>query len=305
MTEYVRTKDLISFDVEIAEVIADDAWDDVEREDLSITCAATSLLGEGVLPWYPMTNTIPHQPMDRQIDPVTLGAMCTIIEGYVEEGFSVLTWNGCSFDFPVVIGNLAEDSEHRERMARICFENHVDLGFMMVCQLGYMAKLEAMAHVLGLVGKTPGMSGKYAPPLWADTSSGASAELIAEAEAMTGLRCGTREAQEFCIEYVTRDVEATKDLGRELEQWILAALSGPVIGEAPGLRWITNKGTLSKAKWTPQSFVLTDKSDVLFPTVQQCLRSIPEPKWPKGRRGKYYSWLSKYPTVRSKYLVVE
>lgn len=291
MSEYYRVKDLISFDIEIAQAIED--WDSVVHEDLRITCAATSLLNAGSLPWYPMTHVKSGESLDPEIDSLTLGAMCCVIERHALEGHAILTWNGCGFDFRVLIGSLPE-GDRRERMARICWENHVDLGFMMVCQLGYMMKLSALADTLESPGKTAGMSGKFAPPLWSPSNSGASEELIAEAEAATGLLCGSLEAQNLCIRYVIQDVEGTKQVGKALERWILDALAGPVIGNALGLHWITGKGTTSKKVWSPQSWVLTDKTEVLFPSVAQCVRTIPEPKWPRGRRDSYYKWLSKY-----------
>lgn len=80
-----------------------------------------------------------------------------------DEGYTLLTWNGLGFDFPVLAdesGLLAECQE----FAR----NHVDMMFYILCIRGHRLGLDTAAKGMGLPGKTEGMTGADAPKLWAD-----------------------------------------------------------------------------------------------------------------------------------------
>jgi hypothetical protein len=80
----------------------------------------------------------------------------------IEQGYTILTWNGASFDFDI----LAEESGSHEE-CRACVHDHVDMMFHLVCMLGFGVKLTKAAEGLGIPGKFDGMSGADAPRLWA------------------------------------------------------------------------------------------------------------------------------------------
>ena len=80
----------------------------------------------------------------------------------VEEGYTLLTWNGLGFDFNI----LAEESGARDECKQLAL-GHVDLMFHVFCDRGYPVALDKAAQALGVPGKPQGMSGLLAPRLWA------------------------------------------------------------------------------------------------------------------------------------------
>jgi hypothetical protein len=85
------------------------------------------------------------------------------LEQALSIGYTLVTWNGAAFDFPVV----ADESGLVERTARLA-AGHVDMIFHAVCTLGHYISLQKAAEGMGLPGKTEGMSGILAPKMWAE-----------------------------------------------------------------------------------------------------------------------------------------
>ena len=81
----------------------------------------------------------------------------------VESGFTIVTWNGLSFDFDI----LAEESGLVDQCKALAWQ-HVDMMFDFFCRRGFPVALDAAAKGLGLQGKTEGMSGSMAPRLWSE-----------------------------------------------------------------------------------------------------------------------------------------
>jgi len=131
----------------------------------------------------------------------------------VNDGYTVLTWNGLGFDFDI----LAEESGMLEECSRLAL-NHVDIMFHVFCQLGYPIALDRAAKAMGLAGKPEGMSGALAPRLWA---AGKHQEVL---------------------EYVAQDARTTLELAQTCEQcgylrWI--AHSGNIRTMALPTGWLT------------------------------------------------------------------
>jgi hypothetical protein len=81
----------------------------------------------------------------------------------VENGYTLVTWNGLGFDLDI----LSEES-HMLAECRRFAKSHVDLMFHVVCKLGYGVGLDAAAKGMNLAGKPEGMNGAKAPVLWAE-----------------------------------------------------------------------------------------------------------------------------------------
>ncbi len=108
---------------------------------------------------------------------------------FVEDGYTLLTWNGLAFDFNI----LVEESGLQADCGRLALA-HVDMMFHIVCSLGHYLGLDKVAQGMGLPGKPSGMSGSKAPALWA---SGHQAEVL---------------------DYVVGDCRTTATLARAAEQ---------------------------------------------------------------------------------------
>ncbi len=149
----------IAFDIETAKVLPESATDLMDHRPLGVACASAVLTGQDeAVTWFGWTAGEPAAQMSCS----EVRALLDDLAAWVDEGYTLVTWNGLSFDFNI----LAEESGLHEECARLALE-HVDMMFQVVCQLGYPVALGKAAEGLGLPGKSAGMSGYQAPLLWA------------------------------------------------------------------------------------------------------------------------------------------
>ena len=150
----------LAFDLEIAKEIPE-GGDWRANSPLGISCAATLASDTSELvTWHGETpNSDPSGRMSRE----EVGTMVKALMAMVDAGYTLVTWNGLAFDFPVLAEESGLDSECQGLAA-----NHVDMMFHLFCVKGYRLSLNAAAKGMGLAGKTPGMTGADAPKLWAE-----------------------------------------------------------------------------------------------------------------------------------------
>ena len=186
----------LAFDLEIAAIIPEGETDWKAYRPLGITCAAT----------FPSDEEQPYtwrsiDENDNMLPRMTNDDLISLVE-YLQfmaaRGYTILTWNGLSFDFDV----LAEESGMHAQCAELAM-NHVDMMYHVFCLRGHYLGLDKVAKGLGLPGKTEGMNGAKAPQMWAD---GKFAEVL---------------------EYVAQDVRTTMAVALEAEriggvQWVSA-----------------------------------------------------------------------------------
>lgn len=186
----------LAFDLEIAAIIPDGEPDWRQHRPLGITCAATFASDETEpFLFYSMTNGHYAPAMTHE----DLNDMIGYLRYMVRKGYTILTWNGLSFDFDV----LAEESGMRSECVEIAM-HHIDMMFHVFCLRGHYLGLDKAARGLGLPGKTEGMSGAKAPQLW---SQGEQAKVL---------------------QYVAQDVRTTLQVALESErlgmvQWTSAS----------------------------------------------------------------------------------
>ncbi len=151
----------LAFDLEIAAIIPDGEADWKAYRPLGITCAAT----------FPSDEEQPYtwrsiDENDNTLPRMTNDDLCSLVE-YLQfmaaRGYTILTWNGLSFDFDV----LAEESVLHAECAELAMR-HVDMMYHVFCIRGHYLGLDKVAKGLGLPGKTAGMDGAKAPQMWAD-----------------------------------------------------------------------------------------------------------------------------------------
>ena len=149
----------LAFDIETAKDVPGDFSEWRKHRPLGIICAATCASDAEPKLWHSKTEGDKPAPQMTRADVQQLVSYLSIM---TTQGYTILTWNGASFDFDV----LAEESAAKDD-CRVCALDHVDMMFHLVCWLGFGVKLEKAAHGLGLPGKAGGMSGSEAPKLWA------------------------------------------------------------------------------------------------------------------------------------------
>jgi hypothetical protein len=150
----------VAFDIETAKEVPGDDFVWRPHRPLGISCAATwaSDADQPVL-WHgkrPDGSPSPKMSRDEALELARYLAQMT------ESGYTVLTWNGLSFDFDI----LAEESGDFG-LCKKCALGHVDMMFHLLCLLGYPVGLGKAAQGMGVEGKPAGMSGEKAPRLWA------------------------------------------------------------------------------------------------------------------------------------------
>lgn len=148
----------LAFDLEIFKSIPDGETDWKQHRPLGISCAAT-LLSDEPQPrlWHAADKSRPMNTAE------VVALVQYLIERSTDlfDSYSIVTWNGLSFDFDV----LAEESGLHAECAGLAM-NHIDMMFHFFCLRGYPLGLDACAKGCGLPGKTEGMSGAKAPEMW-------------------------------------------------------------------------------------------------------------------------------------------
>lgn len=181
---------IASFDLEISKEIPQGIdWKTIAP--LGISCAA--LWVDEVIPTPEFYWAVP------QLDPDHAKNLVRRLQVLQNRGWTIVTWNGCGFDFPV----LAQESDMLNECADLAY-NHVDLMLLVTFQKGYHLGLNTASTGMGLVGKThevilstgqiiTEMSGALAPQMW---------------------QAGETDA---VMAYLAGDVEQTNKLAHEIE----------------------------------------------------------------------------------------
>lgn len=255
---------ILTFDLEIAKVLPPGCADWWAHAPLGVSCAAT-LSRDGdrddLRTWT--GAPVEHSPAGgvrgypAQMTSAEVCALVRYLATMRERGFTLVTWNGLGFDWQL----LARECGDRE-LAALCAElarAHVDVGFQMVCERGFMIGLDAAARGLGLEGKPEGMNGARAPGLWAQGW----------------------EAQERVLEYVRGDARTLADVHDGLLR-------------ARALWWTTRAGRTVARPWIPRL-----KDNRRFLTVEEALRvPEPDgnDRFTPWDRERFRAWLSRATT---------
>jgi hypothetical protein len=155
---------LASFDLEIAVQFPVDAPSWEPFAPFGITCAAVALEGD---PEPRIWKGVP------QMTPAEVSGMLDELQELVDSGYTLLTWNGCKFDFRVV----GEESDRWTDAARMAAD-HIDLMLMFTFKQGHFLGLHKALIGAGIQGKKKtvqlnsgemlhDMDGARAPHLWA------------------------------------------------------------------------------------------------------------------------------------------
>jgi hypothetical protein len=161
--EYIHMK-FAAFDLEIAKDFPENSnWQDFSP--LGITCAAVAF-SDGTEPVF--WKGIP------QLNQMECQKIVWKLHEFVNSGYTLVTWNGCGFDFSV----LGEESGLIKECGELALQ-HVDLMLIVTFTKGWFLSLQAALLGAGLQGKRKSvvlsngsthddMSGSKAPKLWKD-----------------------------------------------------------------------------------------------------------------------------------------
>jgi hypothetical protein len=180
---------LASFDIELATPLPENNRDKIN--DAEISCAAIALEGQDAISIY---------AGDPVLSAVQSNELVNDLRNLESEGYRIVTWNGCGFDFPI----LANHSEALEPCSRLALSHH-DLMLLITFQKGWYLALDKALGGAGLQGKLKevslsngtildNMDGAMAPELWLK---------------------GERKA---VIEYLKQDVRQQLELGKWVEK---------------------------------------------------------------------------------------
>ena len=177
----------LAFDIETAKDVPGEDFNWKPHRPLGISCAAT-LVGDAALPklWHGRGGDGVHAPrMSRD----EAGELVRYLKEMAASGFTVVTWNGLSFDFDI----LAEESGLVAECKQLALQQ-VDMMFHVFCIKGFPVGLDNAAQGCGVKGKPAGMSGIKAPQLW------------------------QRGEFQKVLDYVAQDVRTTLDIATVCEQ---------------------------------------------------------------------------------------
>lgn len=155
---------LAAFDIETAKEFPDDVDDWKTFAPLGMACAAIAY-NDSEKP--SMWQGTPQMTQDK------CQKLVKELQALAKNGYKIVTWNGCSFDFAV----LAEESGMLAECADLAM-NHIDMMLIVTFTKGWFLGLQKALEGAGLGGKVKSltlsdgtvikdMNGSKAPGLWA------------------------------------------------------------------------------------------------------------------------------------------
>ena len=159
-----------AFDLEIAKPVEGDDWK--AQRPLGISCAAVAV-SEQPRGWKHAEDGVLVWSDKPQLSGGGLNALVSNLAELASTGYTIVTWNGASFDFDI----LAEESGKHKLCAELAL-NHVDLMAIVVACKGHYLSLDKAAVGAGVPSKLKTvtlndgtvydqMNGADAPDLWA------------------------------------------------------------------------------------------------------------------------------------------
>lgn len=149
-------KKYLALDLEISTPIPDGAQDWKQYRPFGVACVVT----KGSDHRYPLMWFQPG--FGKQMAVTMLMQLALYLDTMIRKGYTVVTFNGCGFDFDVLQEEYPGGAWHKLAM------RHVDLFFHIFCVKGYSRGLDTLARGAGLPGKPSGIDGAKAPQMWLD-----------------------------------------------------------------------------------------------------------------------------------------
>lgn len=236
----------IGFDIEISTAMPSEQFNDKNKwpDRLGVSCvglAIPGMNGGGVCISPPFVSDEPGARYAPSLTDDQIHSLLLILDGYINAGVNVVSINGLGFDL-FVLGRESGNPEVLHLAAKIAMR-HIDIGWQMVAEHGFMVGLDAMGRGMKVGGKGE-VHGADAPVLWA----------------------GSREDQEKVLAYVMDD--ATKTL----------AIFDAICHNSFALQWFDRHDAL-QAKWMQSSL----NGDRLLTVGEAYKLAQPYHSWDRGK----------------------
>ncbi len=152
------TRKYLAFDIETAKILPENFGDLHDHRPLGITCMATWCSDESSARTFYSKNSdgTPASQMTKE----DVAAFVEHLKEKLQEGYTIITHNGLSFDFVIV----AEESGKIDDCRDLAM-THVDMMYHFFCGKGFGIGLNAAAKAIG-VSKPANVDGSVAPRLW-------------------------------------------------------------------------------------------------------------------------------------------
>lgn len=147
----------LALDLEISTPIPDGAQDWKQYRPFGVSCVVT----KGSDHQYPLMWFQPG--FAPRMTSALLLQLGMYLDAMMRQGYIILTFNGCGFDFDVL-----DEETGRHGFWKMIALSHVDLFFHIFCLKGYSRGLDTLAKGAGLPGKPSGVDGAKAPQMWLD-----------------------------------------------------------------------------------------------------------------------------------------
>ena len=213
---------LAAFDLEIAKLIPDSARDWDDYFPLGITCAAVAVEYQ--------IDPIIWQGVPRMNQKGCQEIVVNLMD-LVNQGYKLVTWNGCGFDFKV----LGHESGLGSECAQLAAE-HVDLMLMVTFKQGHYLGLDKALRGAGLQGKLKQV----------ELSTG---EVITDMDGARAPELWKRGEYPAVLAYLRDDVLQPLGLAREIEK-------------VRQIRWVSGRGGL---RWVDFDRLYTVRECFQFP----------------------------------------
>lgn len=188
---------LLAIDLEITNIIPADyqgSWFDL---DLRISCVS-SYSAEGEYSWYNRNGKVDGvwSPTGGEMDGSIMLSTLMNLTSDIDDGHTLVSWNGASFDFRV----MADNYDTPEYAKELCL-SHIDLMLNFWYQHGHRVSLAKVLKGYNMQPKH--MHGSSAPKLWAE---GKYQEVIdyCEDDARKTLKVAEIVHETSCIRWISR-----------------------------------------------------------------------------------------------------
>lgn len=189
------TRKYLAFDIETATDVPGTDFNWKPHRPLGITCVAAFASDEAApRTWSALDE---GSTSTARMNRAQVNGFVSYLADMAAKGYTLLSWNGLQFDWDI----LAEESGAAVLCSELALQ-HVDCMFHVFCEKGFPVGLSRAAQALKIPGKTEGVSGEFAPVLWAAGKHQVVLEYVAQ-DTRVLLQVATLSEAKLKFEWIT------------------------------------------------------------------------------------------------------